>query len=94
MYREYSVFSFQPRKGSVSCVNSQSIVYNWLLVVIPGSTASVQCLKGCWAKKKVDLNDKIMTKKYFFLMTNVLSSAKVESLKRGVKAFTSSAFES
>jgi len=51
-------------------------------------------LKGCWAKKKVDLNDKIMTKKYFFLMTNVLSSAKVESLKRGVKAFTSSVFES
>jgi len=51
-------------------------------------------LKGCWAKKKVDLNDKTMTKKYFFLMTNVLSSAKVESLKRGVKAFTSSVFES
>ena len=62
MYREYSVFSFQPRKGSVSCVNSQSIVYNWLLVVIPGSTASVQCLKGCGAKRLIEIEDKIMIK--------------------------------
>jgi hypothetical protein len=55
--------------------------------------ASVQCVKGCWAKKQTDLNDKMMTKRYFFLMIDILNIAKVESLKRTVKAFTSSAFE-
>ena len=71
---------FNREKGSVSCVNSQSIVYNWLLVVIPGSTASVQCLKGCGAKRLIEIEDKFMIKKYFSLMSTILSGIKVESL--------------
>jgi len=42
--------------------------------------------EGMLSKETHRVNNTTVTKKYFFLMTNTLSSVKVESLKRIVKA--------